>query len=103
MDGGVLRTPGRERREGAAASGRKPARSRTARQTDRPLTKTQRNKRDNMARLVLENGVTSVVHLATLLSAVGERNPALALKVNIHGAQVGDWGGGEWGNGGGGG
>lgn len=41
-----------------------------------------------MARLVLENGVTHVVHLATLLSAVGERNPALALKVNIHGVQV---------------
>jgi len=44
--------------------------------------------RDNMARLILENGVTHVVHLATLLSAVGERNPALALKVNIHGCQV---------------
>lgn len=45
-----------------------------------------------MARLVLENGVTHVVHLATLLSAVGERNPALALKVNIHGCQVGGGG-----------
>ncbi|KAI8470621.1 MAG: NAD(P)-binding protein [Monoraphidium minutum] len=43
--------------------------------------------KDNMARLILENGVTHVVHLATLLSAVGERNPALALKVNIHGCQ----------------
>ncbi|KAF8072838.1 hypothetical protein HT031_000498 [Scenedesmus sp. PABB004] len=43
--------------------------------------------KDNMTRIVLENGCTHIVHLATLLSAVGERNPSLALKVNTHGIQ----------------
>ncbi|WIA29043.1 hypothetical protein OEZ86_011557 [Tetradesmus obliquus] len=43
--------------------------------------------KDNMARIILENGITHVVHFATLLSAIGERNPALALKVNTHGIQ----------------
>eukprot|EP00879_Flechtneria_rotunda_P005329 GHRR01005616.1.p1 GENE.GHRR01005616.1~~GHRR01005616.1.p1 ORF type:complete len:328 (+),score=105.19 GHRR01005616.1:1390-2373(+) len=43
--------------------------------------------KDNMARIILENGITHVIHLATLLSAVGERNPRLALKVNTHGIQ----------------
>lgn len=40
-----------------------------------------------MTRVVLEHGVTYIVHLATLLSAVGERNPQLALRVNTAGIQ----------------
>lgn len=43
--------------------------------------------RDSLSRLVVEHRITHVLHLASLLSAVGERNPQLALRVNMLGIQ----------------
>ncbi|CAI5720263.1 unnamed protein product [Peronospora destructor] len=43
--------------------------------------------RDSMARIVTEHGINMIVHMASLLSAVGEANPALALSVNTRGIQ----------------
>merc|ERR1719499_2946204 len=42
---------------------------------------------DMLARIALEMGCTQIIHLASLLSAIGEKNPSLAKKVNILGTQ----------------
>lgn len=55
--------------------------------SDSPLIYCDVTDKDNLSRIVLENRITHVVHLATLLSAVGERNPQLALRVNTIGIQ----------------
>lgn len=43
--------------------------------------------KDSLSRIVLESGVTHIVHLASLLSAIGEKNPQLTLRVNSVGIQ----------------
>lgn len=43
--------------------------------------------KNSMAKLVVENQVEWVIHLASLLSAVGEKNPHLAMTLNTRGIE----------------
>ena len=40
--------------------------------------------KSNVTRLVAENGITWIIHLGALLSAIGEKMPQKALEVNVH-------------------
>ena len=44
-------------------------------------------KPDHLERIIVEHDINWIVHFSALLSAIGERNPALALDVNIRGFQ----------------
>eukprot|EP00698_Gefionella_okellyi_P023599 TRINITY_DN80_c0_g1_i1.p1 TRINITY_DN80_c0_g1~~TRINITY_DN80_c0_g1_i1.p1 ORF type:complete len:446 (+),score=78.60 TRINITY_DN80_c0_g1_i1:184-1521(+) len=43
---------------------------------------------ERLASLVVDHNVNTVIHFAAILSAAGERNPDLAMKVNIDGTHV---------------
>jgi len=42
---------------------------------------------NTLHKLVVNYNITTIIHLASLLSAVGERNPQLAMKVNARGSE----------------
>jgi len=54
-------------------------------QNDGPFVYTDVTNFDQLAKVVVENRITWVYHLAALLSAVGEMQPNVAIKVNNRG------------------
>ena len=43
--------------------------------------------KSNITRLVAENGITWIIHLGALLSAIGEKMRQKAVEVNVHGSE----------------